>query len=382
MTHLDDEGPAPLPPGRDGSDAALDAAFSAANAGMVAAIRRGFDLDAGLARIIGAPPEAEIGSAGSPAENTWNRLLFSSTRPDGDRQRLDPYVCTVDVGTQIARLRFRALDLVQQGQVGGSATVLLRAAASNLQDLHRGLEGKALSRQAAGNLIDAAGLALETATDVEASETTSPGKRALGGDPDYFAHGATAGNPLLSRQRAFRKRPSRLAGLALLVLGAALLTLAVALSLLGVGWLHGLMVTLELKGYGAAEAAVIALNLAILGLLVFKVPRRLVRMFRRRSERVSAVTDAIKARAALRRQAADVSKAAAVLRRSVQPGDCERSEALTYVRLLQAVARQQRPTAGAATSGIDVLCEELDSLRPNVMKLFDGASDCTAKRGP
>ena len=382
MTHLDDEGTAPLPPGCDGSDAALDAALSAANAGMVAAIRRGFDLDAGLARIIGAPPEAEVSSAGSPAENTWNRLLFSSTRPGSERQRLDPYLCTVDVGTQIVRLRFRALDLVRQGQVGGSATVLLRAAASNLQDLHRGLEGKALSQQAAGNLIDAAGLALETATDVEASEITSPSKGVLGGDPDYFAHRATGGNPLLCQQRVFRKRPSRLAGLALLVIGAALLTLAVALSLLGVGWLHGLMVTLERKGYGAAEAAVIALNLAILGLLVFKVPRRLVRMFRRRSERVSAVTDAIKARAALRRQAADVSKAAAVLRRSVQPGDCERSEALTYVTLLHAVAKQQRPTAGAATSGIDVLCEELDSLRPNVMQLFGGAGDCTAKRGP
>jgi len=382
MTHLDDEGTAPLPPGCDGSGSALDAALSAANAGMVAAIRRGFDLDAGLARIIGAPPEAEVSSAGSPAENTWNRFLFSSTRPGGDWQRLDPYICTVDVGTQIVRLRFRALDLVRQGQVGGSATVLLRAAASNLQDLHRGLEGKALSRQAAGNLIDAAGLALETATDVEASEITSPGKRILGGDPDYFAHRATAGDPLLSQQRVFRKRPSRLAGLALLVMGAALLTLAVALSLLGVGRLHGLMVTLELKGYGAAEAAVIALNLAILGLLVFKVPRRLVRMFRLRSERVSAVTDAIRARAALRRQAADVGKAAAVLRRSVQPGDCERSEALTYVTLLHAVAKQQRPTAGAATSSIDVLCEELDSLRPSVMKLFGGAGDCTAKRGP
>jgi hypothetical protein len=50
---------------------------------------------------------------------------------------------------------------------------------------------------------------------------------------------------------------------------------------------------------------------------------------------------------------------------------------LTYVTLLQAVARQQRPTAGAATSRIDVLCEELDGLRPSVMKLFDGAGDCS-----
>jgi hypothetical protein len=109
---------------------------------------------------------------------------------------------------------------------------------------------------------------------------------------------------------------------------------------------------------------------------MFRVPHRLFRLFRRRSERVSAVSEAIKARAALRRQAAEISKAAAVLRRSLQPGDCGRSEASTYVTLLHAIAKLQRPTADAATSRIDVLREELDSLRPNVMKLFDGADDC------
>src|SRR5437868_14595116 len=97
--------------------------------------------------------------------------------------------------------------------------VLLRTAASHLQDLHRGLEGKALSRQAAGSLIDVAGLALETASDVEASEVASPGKAALGEDADYFAHCTTARNPLLSGRRIFPKRRSRLAGPALLVMG-------------------------------------------------------------------------------------------------------------------------------------------------------------------
>jgi hypothetical protein len=335
---------------------------------MVAAIRRGFDLDAGLARIVGAPPEAEIRSL---PENTWKTLLSFSGRPNDDCQRLDPYICTVDVGTQIARLRFRVLDLVRQSQVGWSATVLLRVAASKLQDLHRGLEGKAHSRQAAANLLDAAGLALETASDVQASEIACPGERTPGEAPGY----ASTGNPLVSEKRIFRKRPSRLTGPVLLVTSTAVLTLAVTLSLLGMSWLRGLLVTLELQRYRAADAAVIVVNVAILGLLVFRIHRRLFRLFRRRSERVSAVSDAIKARAALRRQAADVGKAAAVLRRSVQPGDCERSEASTYVRLLHAVAKQQRPTADAATSGIDVLREELDSLRPHVMKLFDGADD-------
>lgn len=381
MTRIDDEGTAPVPPSGDRSDAALDAAFSAANAGMVAAIRRGFDLDAGLARIIGAPPQArpsqvEARSPGSPVENTWKRLLSLSAQPDSGWQRLDPYICTIDVGTQIARLRFRVLDLVRQSQVGGSAAVLLRAAANNLQDLHRGLEGKALSRPAAGNLLDAAGLALETASDVEASEIACPDKAAPGEDPYYCAHCESTRNPLLSEKRVFRKRPSRLAGVALLALGAVLLpTLAIALSLLGVTWLHMVLAALEPKRYSAAEIAVVTVNVAILGLLMFRVPRRLFRLLRRRSERITAVTEAIKARAALRRQAADVSRAAAMLRRSVQPGNGERSDALAYVTLLHAVAKQQRPAAGAATSRIDVLREELDGLRPNVMKLFDGADD-------
>jgi hypothetical protein len=256
--------------------------------------------------------------------------------------------------------------------------VLLRAASGNLQDLHRGLEGKALSRQAACNLLDATGLALETASDVEASEISCPDKKAPGGEFDYFIHYPSTGNPLLSEKLTSRRRPSRLAGAVLLVLGAVLLlALAIALSLFNMSWLHGVLAALELKRYDAVDAVLITVNVTILGLLMFRVPRRLFRLSRRRSERISAVTDAIKARAALRRQASDASKAAAVLRRSLQPGDPERAEALTYISLLHAVAKQQRPPADAPTSRIDVLREELDSLRPDVMKLFAGAADCS-----
>ena len=66
-----------------------------------------------------------------------------------------------------------------------------------------------------------------------------------------------------------------------------------------------------------------------------------------------------------------------MLRRSLQPGDRERPEALPYITLLQAVAKLERPPPEAATSRIDVLREELDGLRPNVMKLFDGVGDCS-----
>jgi hypothetical protein len=148
-------------------------------------------------------------------------------------------------------------------------------------------------------------------------------------------------------------------------------------SLFGVSWTHRLLAALDGTRYDGAGAAVIAVSLAILGLLAFRVSCWLFRLFRRRSERVSVVTEAIKARAALRRQAADVSRATAVLRRSLLPGDRERPEALAYVALLHAVAKLQRPPADAVTSRIDVLREELDCVRPNVMKLFDGADDCS-----
>ena len=96
--------------------------------------------------------------------------------------------------------------------------MLLRAAASNLQDLHRGLEGKSLSRQAAGSLLDAAGLALETASDLEASEIACQDKVVPGEDPDHLACYTSTGNPLVSEKRAFRKRRPRLPRSALLVL--------------------------------------------------------------------------------------------------------------------------------------------------------------------
>ena len=101
MNHVNDEDAVPAAPSGDRSDAALDAAFSAANAGMVAAIRRGCDLDAGLARIIGAPPQGEVRSPESPAENTWKRLLSLAPRPNTGWPQLDPYICAAEPGGRI-----------------------------------------------------------------------------------------------------------------------------------------------------------------------------------------------------------------------------------------------------------------------------------------
>ena len=50
------------------SDAALDAVLSAADVAMLAAVRRGLDLDGGLADIIGSPPRRDPHASELPAE--------------------------------------------------------------------------------------------------------------------------------------------------------------------------------------------------------------------------------------------------------------------------------------------------------------------------
>jgi len=61
---MNDKGIDKAAPARDRSDAMLDAVFTAANAGMLAAIRQGLDLEGGLAQIIGAPPRLEMPAPG------------------------------------------------------------------------------------------------------------------------------------------------------------------------------------------------------------------------------------------------------------------------------------------------------------------------------
>ncbi len=53
-------------PGR--GDAALDAVLSAADVALLAAIRRGLDLDDGLTEIIGSPPRRDPHTSELPAE--------------------------------------------------------------------------------------------------------------------------------------------------------------------------------------------------------------------------------------------------------------------------------------------------------------------------
>jgi hypothetical protein len=55
-------------PAADRSDAALDAVLSAADVAMLAAVRRGLDLDGGLADIIGSPPRRDPHTSELPAE--------------------------------------------------------------------------------------------------------------------------------------------------------------------------------------------------------------------------------------------------------------------------------------------------------------------------
>jgi hypothetical protein len=69
MNHMNDKGIDQAAPVRDRGDTALDAALTATNIDMLAAIRQGLDLDGGLAQIIGAPPRLEMQTPEPPAEN-------------------------------------------------------------------------------------------------------------------------------------------------------------------------------------------------------------------------------------------------------------------------------------------------------------------------
>jgi len=70
---MNDKGTGQAVPARDSSDTALDALFTAASAGLLAAIRQGVDLDDGLAQIIGAPPWPETHTAenGESSTDGW-----------------------------------------------------------------------------------------------------------------------------------------------------------------------------------------------------------------------------------------------------------------------------------------------------------------------
>jgi len=371
---MNDEEIDPVAPGDGRSEAALDAAFLGAKAGLVAAIREGLDLDAGLAQIVGTPPQLEMYATQLPTEGgvkchhsvangMWLRFPVAAETP------------AVDVSTQIARLRFRILELVQQIQERNSVVVLLTAAASNLRDLHRGLEARELSRQAAAELLDETDLALDTASDL-ASETRAEAS----GEDDYWVDVEPDSPPALSRSSFWSARSMLFWGVLSGILAALVGT---GLAMINMSWLHTALAALNLKRHGVMEATAAAEAL-MLSLVLFRVPRRLLQLFRERSERMMAVTEAIELRTALRRQTADVGKAMAMLKKSLQSEDHEQSVQMTtkirlatYTSILQSAARRSISPANDLTSRIRILREELGSVRPNVMRLFDEADDCS-----
>lgn len=148
----------------DHADAELDAMLSASDERLLIAIRRGLDLDAGLAQIIGDAPSREASPRGSAA---------GTTPPDiGSAPYADWLVIhnASDVSCRISALRFDILDL--QRSIGHislceTSAALLSGAASNLKDLNRSLDASELTRYDAISLLDQVDLSLEKALDTQ-----------------------------------------------------------------------------------------------------------------------------------------------------------------------------------------------------------------------
>jgi hypothetical protein len=178
------------PPGRadrSRTDADLDAVLAASHVRLAAAIRRGLDLDAGLARIIGEPPRPETpagaGAERGPLERAPHLQAAGPLEVAGDWPR-EPD--TSEVSCRIARLRFEILDLLRGGGCAplcDTAAALCSGAAANLKDLNRGLEAHELTRPDAISLLDLADLALEKAHDTQKSARRHPGRTRAEGHP-------------------------------------------------------------------------------------------------------------------------------------------------------------------------------------------------------
>lgn len=150
----------------DQSDNELDAMLAAADDRLLAAILRDLDLDAGLAQIIGDPPQRETSpptaAASSPPATGTHDL---SAGPYTDELLAPP---PSNVHSRIALLRFEILDLADGAddtRVCATTAALLRGSASSLKELNRGLEARELARRDAMSLMNDVDLALDKAVD-------------------------------------------------------------------------------------------------------------------------------------------------------------------------------------------------------------------------
>jgi hypothetical protein len=152
----------------DQSDTELNAMLAAADERLLAAILRDIDLDAGLAQIIGDPPQRETSPPAAAASSPPAR----STPDLGAGPYTDglPAPPPSSIHSRIALLRFEILDLADSADdtsVCATTAALLRGSASSLKELNRGLEARELARRDAISLMSDVDLALEEALDTQ-----------------------------------------------------------------------------------------------------------------------------------------------------------------------------------------------------------------------
>jgi hypothetical protein len=349
MNDMNDEQADPVIPQGYGSDAELEAVLSAADGGILAAIRSGLDLDSGLTQIVGAPLRLEPSPAGTPplAPLDHSRAEISDCQMGSMFAALLATTGSGAVSSMIARLRFRILELAQDDAAEETATVLLRSAASDLKELNRGLEARELSRQDAATLLDEAAVALDQARAKREPREIAVRVRAaqVRCSWNWEAKPASAADAspctgMLRIRHFFQRRPGAVPG------ALVYLVILVSAALLQKRWN---MSDIALAvGCGATAAA--SCGAAVL-------------------TRFAAVAVSSRTRARLASKVIEVEAAGAV------QASGERADFLRRKLRIQIQATAQLPET--FTEKINARRQDLDRVRPGVMKLFDEADDCS-----
>jgi hypothetical protein len=288
--------------------------LAGADARMLASIREGLNLDAGLSQIVGAPPRQE------PRPPSSYRTLVLEVADLANVTMCGGISVTVtqsgDVSSQLANLRLRILALAKKQDAGapvfGEATVaLLRGAASNLKDLNRGLDARELSRSDAAALLDETERAL-TLARATADRSASTPDGTLDIPPDESSDSPPAAK---TRLRGWRRLTAGARW------AAVLATAGLQASAIAAGH-YTRLASIALGGMCALGVALLVTSMA-------------------KADTVELARDADQ---------------------------------------IQRVARKflrRRALVSTFISKIDALDDELRSVRPEVMKLFDEADDCS-----
>jgi hypothetical protein len=352
--------------GEDHADAELHAMLAASDERLLNAIRRSLDLDGGLAQIVGDPPRREISPQGSAA---------GATPPDMESAPYADWLMVhnaSDVSCRISVLRFDILDLrCSAGRIDlcETSAALLSGAASNLKDLNRGLEARELTRYDAISLLDQVDLSLEKAFDTQKLTSLQASRMPALEHIDNL-RGVEHREKRASWLRWMLCAPSWLVVLAIVI--PPLLTAVVALA--------------TSVWAGRSVLVIIPIVSAIVFVLtVIAGPLVAAQITHRRA------AEARTGNARLTRADLDQVRAAATERRATARGFLRRTHEKYLGQPAHEPTRQAIDGLGATyrrlrpynpTIKIRTLRGELSQVRPDVVRLFDEAGDCSPRCTP